>query len=308
MERLTQMNGHFQPEHSAMKMKPTLDVWESMKLDSYLRPHTIEKRKALRKFMEDNLSDLNEHYTRAEFPFHIKPKVQSLGINGLDIEKKYGGHEYKIVESGAFCLELAKKDLSLATFFCVHNAIGQKVVHMLGNEEQKARILPQTVNMDKICAFGLTEPNYGSDASSLQTTAKKVDGGWVLNGEKRWIGNASIADFIMVFAKNLDDGGKVQCFVLTKGTKGFTYDIIQNKFALRIVQNSHFKMENCFVPDNMKLEKATSFSAANDVLEFSRFLVAWMGAGVAVGAYEAALKYCLTIKQFGKPIAEFQLI
>ena len=132
--------------------------------------------------------------------------------------------------------EMSKIDASIGTFIMVHNCLGMAVVDSLGNEEQRARILPDCMSLKKIMSFGLTEPEYGSDATSLKTNAKKVEGGYIINGSKRWIGNATFADYIIVWARNEEDGGKIQGFVVEKGSKGLTTTKIQNKYALRIVQ------------------------------------------------------------------------
>lgn len=143
-------------------------------------------------------------------------------------------------------------------------------------------------------AFGLTEKDNGSDASGLQTTATKVEGGYLLNGNKRWIGNATFADYIIIWAKNLSDKNKVQAFVAQKGAKGLSTKKIENKYSLRMVQNADISLDNVFVPDDMRLAKADSFATStNAALESSRITVAWVGCGIAVGAYEAALKYAL---------------
>lgn len=155
----------------------------------------------------------------------------------------------------------------------------------------------------------MTEPDYGSDASNLQTTAVKVEGGWLLNGKKRWIGNATFASYYMVWARNPSEGNKVQCFVATGGSKGLKATKIENKYSLRLVQNADIEFDNVFVPDNNRLTYGKDFqSGTATMLESSRLIVGWMIAGVAAGAYESALKYCLNRKQFGKPIAKFQLI
>lgn len=139
------------------------------------------------------------------------------------------------MEVAAVCYEIAKIDASIGTFLIVHNSIGMAVVDMLGSEEQRAKILPDAIALRKIMSFGLTEPDYGSDATSLKTSAKKVPGGYILNGQKRWIGNATFADYIIVWARNAEEGNKVQAFVVEKGSKGLKTSKIENKFALRIV-------------------------------------------------------------------------
>lgn len=132
--------------------------------------------------------------------------------------------------------EIAKIDLSLCTFMIVHNSIGSSVVDKLGNEEQRKRLLPDLISLNKLICFGLTEPDYGSDASSLKTTAKKVEGGYLITGEKRWIGNGTFADYIVVFARNEAEGGKVQAFVVEKGSKGLVTKKIEGKYSLRTTQ------------------------------------------------------------------------
>ena len=161
--------------------------------------------------------------------------------------------------------------------------------------------------MKKFISFGLTEPNYGSDATSLKTTATKVEGGYRLNGQKRWISmTPTFADYVVVWARNANEDNKIQGFIVTKGSKGFKATKIENKYSWRMVQNADLEFNDVFVPDNNRLAHAKDFaSGTNTVLEASRLSIAWMAAGVAAGAYEAALKYCLNRKQFGRPIAKF---
>ena len=168
------------------------------------------------------------------------------------------------------------------------------------------RILPPSIGFNKIHCFGLTEPDNGSDASNLKTTATKTEGGWLLSGQKRWIGNATFADYICVWARNPSEGNKVQCFVVTKGSKGLKTVKIERKYSLRMVQNADIYLDNVFVPDNNRLTYGKDFqSGTAAMLESSRLIVAWMIVGVATGAYEQALRYCLQRKQFGKPLAKF---
>lgn len=161
----------------------------------------------------DSVDDrLEKHIEETSFPDWIVDHFRPLGINGLNI-KGYGSPELSIFESGSIIYELAKRDASIATFFLVHNSIGMAVVNTLGDEEQKKRILTPAMNLERILCFGLTEPDNGSDASELKTTATKVEGGWLINGKKRWIGNATFGD-VCVWARNPSDGNRVQCFVV----------------------------------------------------------------------------------------------
>jgi|LauGreDrversion4_2_1035121.scaffolds.fasta_scaffold310571_3 alkylation response protein AidB-like acyl-CoA dehydrogenase len=257
--------------------------------------------------MESIESMLVDYQNKTEFPFQIIDGIRKLGVNGFHI-KEFGGPGLNTMEVGAIIYEMAKIDASVYTFLTVHNSIGMAVVDYLGSEEQRARILPDGIALKKILSFGLTEPLYGSDATSLRTSAKKVEGGYIINGEKRWIGNATFADYIIVWARNLDEGEKIQAFLVEKGSKGLTTKKIENKYSLRIVQNADIKLENVFVPDNNRLEKAKDFATGtNKILEHSRIKVCWGAVGIAAGAYEAALRYTMNRKQFGKPIAAFQL-
>jgi acyl-CoA oxidase len=302
--RLQMLEGHFAPNPSAKKQTVD-DVWASINGDQFLSEKGITLRKKTRALMESLEKSLEKFINDTTFPIEVVPKLRELGVNGYHI-KDFGGPGLSSVEGGVICYELAKIDASIMTFLTVHNSIGMAVIDYLGNEEQRQRILPPGIALTKILSFGLTEPDYGSDATSLQTTAKKVDGGYLINGVKRWIGNASLADYIIVWAKNVDDKNKIQGFLVEKGSKGLTTKKIENKYALRMVQNADIFMENVFVPDNNKLAKADDFATGtNKILEHSRIKVCWAAVGIAAGAYEAALKYAMERKQFGKPIASF---
>jgi len=157
--------------------------------------------------MESVYASLVPFVECSEFPSFLFDQIRALGINGLNI-KGYGSPGLSTLEAGALCYELAKRDVSVASFMAVHNCIGMSVIEALGDEEQKSRLLPKGMTFDKVFSFALTEPENGSDASGLQTTAQKVDGGWILNGRKRWIGNATFAD-VIVWARNREDENRV---------------------------------------------------------------------------------------------------
>lgn len=255
--------------------------------------------------MEEIYDDLKPYYLKKEVPFFACDKMKEIKIHGAHV-KDFGGPGMNNVEVGSILYELAKKDASLSTFYIVHNLIGQNVINELGDDEQRERILTQTINGDKICCFCLTEPDNGSDATGLTTTAVKVDGGYLITGKKRWPGNATFADFHVVWAKNPAENNNIQGFIVTKGSKGLSASHIQNKFSMPMVHNADITYDKVFVPDNNRLTHAKDFATGtNIVLEKSRLGVAWIEAGVAAGAYEAALKYCLQRKQFGKPIAKY---
>ena len=150
-----------------------------------------------------------KYINNCEFPHELVPELLKVGSNGFHI-KDFGGPNLSQFGVGAVAFEMGKIDASLATFIAVHNSIGMQVIDMLGNEDQRARYIPDGLTFKKIFAFGLTEPEFGSDATSLRTTAKKVDGGYILNGKKRWIGNSTFPNsVVVVWARNEDEGGKI---------------------------------------------------------------------------------------------------
>lgn len=304
--KLSLLSSHLAP-HFTAKLKPIDDCWAAVDGDAFLGEKAIALRKKTREFMTSIEPKLIHYTNTTDFPFEFLDGFKSLGINGFML-KGYGSPGLTNVETGAIVYEMAKVDGSLYTFLGLHNFLGIATIDKVGSEEQKQRILPDAMALKKIISFGLTEPDYGSDASSVKTTAKKVDGGYILNGQKRWIGSATFAELIIIWAKNESEGGKVQGFIVEKGSKGLTTKKIENKYALRIVQNADIYLDNVFVPDNNRLAKATDFgNGANLILESSRIKVVWGAVGIAAGAYEAALAYTLKRKQFGKPLAAFQL-
>jgi len=206
-------------------------------------------------------------------------------------------------------MEMSRFDSSIATFFGVHNGLAMGSIYLGGSEDQRKRWLPSMARFEKIGCFGLTEPLVGSGASGgLTTTAKREGDTWVLNGQKKWIGNSPWCDISIIWARDLADN-QVKAFVIeNKTTPGFKVDKIQNKIALKIVQNGLITMENCRVPEENRLQGDSSFRDTARVLKMTRYLVAWEATGCAMGAYENALKYCQERLQFGKPIASFQLV
>ncbi|XP_066349791.1 acyl-coenzyme A oxidase 4, peroxisomal-like isoform X2 [Miscanthus floridulus] len=176
----------------------------------------------------------------------------------------------------------------------------------MGSEAQKDKYLPSLSKQQKVCAYALTEPDYGSDASSLNTVARKVPGGWVLNGRKRWPGNSSFADVLVVLARNTSTN-QVNGFIVYGGSSGLKINKIENKVSMRMVQNCDIQLEDVFVPDDDRLPGANSFQDLVDSLSFSRVMAAWVSIGIAVGVYDACHRYLGERKQFGVPLAAFQL-
>lgn len=267
-----------------------------------------ELQMKVREFMEREIAPIvNNYWLHDDFPFEIIPKLAQLDICGLTYEG-YGCAGKSSLMEGIIAMEIARVDASVATFFGVQSGLAMGSIYLCGSDAQKEEWLPRMQQMQLIGAFGLTEPEVGSGAAGgLTTTAKKTAEGWVLNGQKKWIGNATFADVTIIWAKDVDDG-EVKGFLVRKDTPGFEVEKIKGKMALRIVQNGLITMNDCLVPESDRLQQANSFKDTAKVLQMTRAGVAWMAVGCARGAYENALDYTRKRKQFGKPIASFQLI
>ena len=262
----------------------------------------------VRTFMEKEVQPIiNRYWTRAKFPHEILPGLAELGIAGLPYAG-YGCPGKSPLLDGMVAMELARTDPSIATFNGVHGGLAMGSIYVCGSEEQRQRWLPAMARMEKIGAFGLTEPEVGSGASrGLQTTARRDGEGWVLDGSKKWIGNASFADLTVIWARDVDDG-QVKGFVVEAGTPGFTTRDLEDKIALRVVQNALITLDGVRVPEANRLQRANSFRDTAEVLRITRAGVAWMAVGCARGAYEHALDYAAQRQQFGRPIGGFQLV
>jgi glutaryl-CoA dehydrogenase len=241
----------------------------------------------------------NDCWSRAEFPHHLIKGYAGLGI---------AGHQFSNLLSGWLALEMANADPSMATFFGVHSGLAMGSIASCGSAGQQERWLPGMAAFDQIGAFALTEPTGGSDvAAGLRTTARRDGDEWVLNGSKRWIGNGTFADLIVVWARDLDDD-KVKGFVVRGDNPGYAATKIENKIALRIVQNADITLTDCRVPEADRLAGANSFKDTADILRQTRSGVAWQAVGVMLAAYEIALNYAKEREQFGRPIGKFQLV
>jgi len=262
----------------------------------------------VRAFMEAEVAPIiNDYWIRAAFPFELIPKMAALDIAGISYSG-YGCAGKTTVLDGLLAVEMARIDPSIATFFGVHSGLAMGSIYLCGSEEQKRQWLPVMRRMEKIGAFGLTEPEVGSGASGgLMTTARREGDVWVLNGQKKWIGNATFADVTVIWARDEADN-QVKGFLVEKGTPGFVAEKMEDKMALRVVQNALITLKDCRVSEANRLQNARSFRDTAAVLRMTRAGVAWQAVGCAMGAYEHALAYSQKRKQFGKPIASFQLV
>ncbi|MFD6172961.1 acyl-CoA dehydrogenase family protein [Streptomyces coeruleorubidus] len=272
-----------------------------------------EERKILlkaRTLMRDEIKPLvNDNWAKGEFPRELVGIFRDSGLAGLPYEG-YGEHRPAVSNllSGMLAMELSRTDASVATFFGVHNGLAMYSVHSGGDQEQRDRWLPEMAAMDKIGAFAMTEPLGGSDvAGGMRTTAKREGGTWILNGAKKWIGNATFADYVVVWARDVDDN-HVKGFVVEKGTPGFDPAKIEGKIAFRIVENAEITLTDVRIPEANRLQNINSFRDVAEILRATRSGVAWQALGVMAGAYELALDYARERRQFGRPIGGFQLV
>ena len=255
---------------------------------------------------EEVLPVINDYWERAEVPVDLCLRLGELGLVGDGLEG-YGCPQMSRLAAGLIQMELSRGDGSVATFLGVHAGLAMRSIAMLGSEGQKKRWLPAMARCEKLGAFALTEPLHGSDSVSLETEARRDGDTYVINGAKRWIGNATFADVVVVWARDVETN-KVLGFVVEKGTPGFTATKIENKFALRIVQNADIVLDECRVPEANRLQNAHSFKDAAEILRRTRSGVAWQAVGVQFAAYELALAYAKERTQFGRPIGKFQMV
>ncbi len=262
----------------------------------------------VREFMQREIKPIvNSFWLKDEFPHQIIPEMAKLNICGLTFEG-YGCPGRSSLLEGFLAMEMARVDCSVSTFFGVQSGLAMGSIYYCGSEEQKMKWLPPMQRMELIGAFGLTEPEVGSAvAGGLTCTCKRQGDTWVINGQKKWIGNATFADLVIIWARDLDDGN-VKGFVVEKGNPGFKAEKIKGKMALRIVQNALITLTNCEVAEVNRLQNAHSFKDTAKVLRMTRAGVAWQAVGCARGAYESALRYTNERKQFGRTISSFQMV
>jgi alkylation response protein AidB-like acyl-CoA dehydrogenase len=265
--------------------------------------------KRVREFMETKVAPvITDYWVKDQFPFDLLPEVKKLGIGGVAM-KGYGCAGGSLALLGFIQMEAARVDPSFSTFLGVHIGLAMGSIYIDGSEEQKQKWLPPMARFDKIGCFALTEPLVGSGASGgLLTTARRDGDTWILNGEKKWIGNSTWCDISIVWVRDVDDNQVKGFIVENKTTPGFTVEKIENKVALKVVQNGHITLKDVRVPEANRLQGGNSFRDTAKVLKITRYAVGWMSTGCAMGAYEAALKYAQERIQFGKPIGSFQLI
>jgi glutaryl-CoA dehydrogenase len=260
-----------------------------------------------RRFVDEEvLPTINDYWERAEFPWPLARRLAELGLVGEDIEG-HGCPGMSPLSCGLVHMELHRGDGSLGTFLGVQAGLAMKTIAMLGSEEQKRRWLPAMARLEKIGAFALTEPDHGSDSVALETTARREGDEYVIDGCKRWIGNGTIADVVIVWARS-DEDGEVKGFLVETEAPGYEASVIEGKGCARAVWQADIRLDGVRVPAESQLPGARSFKDTGRALVTTRSTCAWAALGHAVAAYDTALIYSRQRQQFGKPLCSFQIV
>jgi glutaryl-CoA dehydrogenase len=284
---------------------PSLDPHDALALDALLSEDERAVRRRVRRYVEERfVPRVRELFEQARFPRELARELGELGVLGMHLDG-YGCAGASAVEYGLACLELEAGDTGLRTFASVQGSLAMNAIHAWGSEEHKRGWLPAMAAGEKVGCFALTEPGAGSDPSSMQTAARRVDGDWVIDGRKRWIGLASMADVAVVWART-DDG--VRGFVVPTETRGFTATDITGKLSMRASVQCDIALEGCRVGADAMLPEARGLRGPFTCLNSARYGILWGVMGAARSAYESALEYTRGREQFGKPIAGFQLV
>jgi glutaryl-CoA dehydrogenase len=262
----------------------------------------------LRGFLETEATPLlSDYWERGEFPAQLIKPLAALDLI-TPSSLTAGGAEPRSLYEGFRNFELARTDASLATYYNGQSGLFRTTVLRGGSADQARKWLPLIDSFQMTGVFALTEPEHGSDiAGGLTTSARRSGNSWVLNGEKRWIGNAVFADYLAVMARDVADG-QIKAFLVKTDAPGVTLTTIGGKMSLRMVQNSDIALDNVEVAEEFRLGRINSFADVAELLRSMRSGVAWFAAGVQAGAYEAALRYATGREQFGRPISGFQLV
>jgi glutaryl-CoA dehydrogenase len=268
-----------------------------------LAPPERDRYLGIRGFLQSSVRQPSIGYwNREEFPFGLLADMGKHGLGALQLDGS------SMLFKGLMYVELARADVSLSALAGIHNELILGMISELGSEEQKARWLPGLKSFASLGAFALTEPDHGSDiAGGLETSARLDGGEWVINGAKRWIGAATIADFALVWARDVADG-EIKGFIVETDRPGYAATKISNKIGLRIMQNADIVLEDVRIPAGNLLPGATNFSRTNELLRDSRAWVGWQGAGIQLAAFDVARAYALDRRQFGRELAGFQLV
>jgi len=265
-------------------------------------------RSSVREYLEREVEPLVANAFNEERPLNmheLAPKMGGLGMVGIFIPEEYGCPGASYMDFGLLCQELERVDSALRSFIAVQSGLFMYPIWQFGSEEQKHKWLPQVARGERIGCFGLTEPDYGSDVAGMDTVAKKDGAGWVINGAKQWISEASVADVALVYART-DTG--IRGFLVERGTEGFTQTFLNKKGSMRVGDVGELTFLDCWVPSENVLPKSTGLRQVFMCLNQARYAISWGAIGAAMDCYEMALNYAKQRKQFGSPIASYQLV
>ena len=276
-------------------------------ISSQLNPNEMHIIETWRDFLRAEVAPIaNDQWERAEFPRQLIPKIGALAQQTINV----GQTHYPMLSpllSGMLSMEIARVDPSLCSFFGVHRRLCMQSIYRFGSDAQKDRWLPPLLRFEKIGSWVVTEPLVGSAAArGLLTTAQRDGDGWILNGQKKWSGNASFADVNCIWAKS-SETGQVNGYLVERGMPGYLIEPLKGKISKRTVDNVLITLQDCRVPEANRLPNAHSFKDVANLLNNARADVAWEAVGISIGAYENALAYANQRIQFDKPISAFQL-
>ncbi|CAO3609889.1 unnamed protein product [Cunninghamella echinulata] len=283
--------------------------WQDpLDLDSQLTEEEKLVRDAAHAYCQENLQPrVTDAYLNEKFDKNIMAEMGELGFLGSTIDG-YGCAGVNYVSYGLTAREVERVDSGYRSAMSVQSSLVMHPINAYGTDAQKEKYLPDLAKGVKIGCFGLTEPNHGSDPSSMETTAKKVNGHYVLNGSKTWITNSPIADVMIIWAKNLEEDGAIRGFILERGMKGLETPTIHGKLALRASITGMVMMDNVEVPVENMLPNVKGLKGPFGCLNNARYGIAWGALGAAESCLQTALEYTLERKQFGRPLAANQLI
>jgi len=267
-------------------------------------------KSSVRDFLEKEIKPLVVDAWHEEKPLNfreIAKKFGELGMLGTFIPEEYGCPGMSYTTFGIICEEVERVDSALRSFVAVTSGLVMYPIWAFGSEEQKKEYLPKLASGEIVGCFGLTEPNVGSDPGSMETTARREGDEWVINGTKTWISEAEIADIAIVWARDVEDR-RVKGFIVERGTKGFKQALIRKKGSMRAGDVGELYLTDCRIPEENRLPNALGLRAPLSCLDQARFGISWGALGAAIDCFETALSYAKNRKQFGVPIASFQLV
>ncbi|WP_369045114.1 acyl-CoA dehydrogenase family protein [Sinomonas sp. P10A9] len=289
---------------------PDYDVSEALDTDYYAvfagipaedRAHWDRARA----FIDEALPQMNEYWDRAEYPLHLAKRMGELNLLADGIEVP-GLEPMSPLAAGLVNMEISRGDGSLGTVVAVQGGLALRSIAFHGSDEQKERWLGPLARGEELGSFALTEPDHGSDSVSLETTARRDGDHWVLNGEKKWIGNGASGGVTVVWAR--DEEGNVRGFLIEQDTEGYDAEVIEGKGSLRAIHQARIRLTDARIPAENVLPGSKTFKDTSAVLVATRLGVAWSALGHATACYEAAVNYANQRTQFGKPLAKFQLV